>query len=125
MTFAADTLGAWEQAAEIEIETSRGAGTAVHKTTIWIVVADGQAYVRSVRGPAGRWYRELTANPDGAVHLAGQRVAVRALPAADAATVGRVSEVLQTKYGGRWAGPTAAMLRDEALPTTLRLEPLT
>ncbi|HEV7662479.1 MAG TPA: DUF2255 family protein [Chloroflexota bacterium] len=124
MTFAADTLSGWEQAPEIEIETSRGAGAAVHKTTIWIVVSGNQAYVRSVRGPAGRWYRELMANPFGAVHLAGKRVAVRAVPAADATTIRHVSEALDTKYRERWAGPTAAMLRDDVLPTTLRLEPV-
>lgn len=78
--------------------------------------------MRSVRGPAGRWYRELVANPRGAVHLAGKRVAVRAVPATDDATVERVSEAIDRKYRERWAGPTAAMLRPETLPTTMRLE---
>ena len=117
------TLALFDTTAEIDIETSRGDGAPVHRTTIWIVVADGVVYVRSVRGPAGRWYRELVANPHGAVHAGGTAVAVQAHPAADPATIARVSDALNQKYLARWPGPTAAMLRDDTLPTTLRLEP--
>jgi hypothetical protein len=125
VSFDADTLQAWAQAAEVEIETSRGTDAPVHRTVIWIVVDADQAYVRSVRGPRGRWYREIVANPHGAVHLGGRRVPVAARPANDPATVARVSELLSRKYQDRWPGPTAAMLRDEVLPTTLRLSPET
>jgi hypothetical protein len=116
-------LALLDKALEIEIETSRGDGAPVHRTTIWIVVDGPFAYVRSVRGPAGRWYRELSANPHGAVHADGQRVPVRAIPATDADTVTAVSAAFSRKYQSRWPGPTAAMLREETLPTTLRLEP--
>jgi hypothetical protein len=122
-TFDPDTLKDWEQTHQIEIETSRGDGAPVHRTTIWIVVDADTPYVRSVRGPAGRWYRELVANPTGAVHTARKSVAVLASPATDAETIARVSEAIERKYRERWPGPTAAMLRDETLPTTLRLEP--
>jgi hypothetical protein len=122
-TFDPDTLKNWEQTHQIEIETSRGDGAPVHRTTIWIVVDADTPYVRSVRGPAGRWYRELVANPTGAVHTARKSVAVLASPATDAETIARVSEAIERKYRERWPGPTAAMLRDETLPTTLRLEP--
>jgi hypothetical protein len=121
--FDSDTLKTWDQTPEIQIETSRGEGAPVHRTTIWIVVDGDQAYVRSVRGPAGRWYRELTANPIGAVPAAGTSVQIRATPATDSATVARVSDALNRKYRERWPGPTAAMLREDTLPTTLRLEP--
>jgi hypothetical protein len=116
-----ETLALWERTPEIEIETSRGNGAPLHRTVIWIVV-DGQvAYVRSVRGPAGRWYRELRANPHGAVHAANQRVAVDAQTVSDEPTIGRVSDLIRQKYEQRWAGPTASMVRDEVLGTTLRL----
>ena len=121
MSFDRQVLSLWQSTPEIEIETSRGAGAPVHRTVIWIVVDGEDVYVRSVRGSAGRWYRELVANPHGAVHANGQRVAVDMQPAADAATVGRVSDLLRQKYERRWPGPTAAMLREEVLPTTLRL----
>jgi hypothetical protein len=116
-------LALWDKTAEIEIETSRGDRAPVHRTTIWIVVDGTSAYVRSVRGPAGRWYRELSANPHGAVHVGGLRVLVHASPATDADTVTAVSAALTKKYESRWAGPTAAMLRPDTLQTTLRLEP--
>lgn len=123
MSFDQETLKAWDQTAEVQIETSRGAGAPVHRTVIWIVVDGDQAYVRSVRGPAGRWYREMRANPHGAVHVGDRRVAIEAQPAADEATITRVSELISHKYQQRWPGPTAGMLRGEVLPTTLRLVP--
>ena len=122
-TFDPAVLALWDKTAEIDIETSRGDGAPLHRTTIWIVVDGSAAYVRSVRGPAGRWYREMSANPHGAVHAGNQRVGVHATPATDPDTVARVSAALTTKYQARWAGPTAAMLREDTLPTTLRLEP--
>ena len=123
VSFDRGTLSLWDETPEIEIETSRGAGAPVHRTVIWIVVDGDAVYVRSVRGRSGRWYRELTANPRGAVHAGGRRVAVEAQPAADDATNARVGELLRRKYEQRWPGPTASMLRDEILSTTLRLTP--
>ena len=123
VNFDADTLKLWERTPEIEIETSRGGGAPVHRTVIWIVVDGNDVYVRSVRGPAGRWYRELSANPRGAVHAGGKRVAVQAHAASDPATVARVGELYRQKYEKRWPGPTASVLREEVLPTTLRLTP--
>jgi hypothetical protein len=59
------------------------------------------------------------------VHASGKRVAVEAEPAVDEATAARVSELFGQKYQRRWPGPTGAMLREETLPTTLRLRPAT
>jgi hypothetical protein len=123
VSFDPEILALWNDSAEIQIETSRGGEAPVHQTVIWIVVDGDAVFVRSVRGPAGRWFRELQANPHGAVIAGGQHVGVAAQPATDAATVARVSELLRAKYATRWPGPTDAMLRDEVLPTTLRLTP--
>jgi hypothetical protein len=125
VSFDPATLALWNDTAEIQIETRRDDAAPVHRTVIWIVVDAETAYVRSVRGPAGRWYRELQVNPHGAVHAGGRRVAVEAQPANDAATVARVSSLLRDKYAKRWPTPTASMLREEVLPTTLRLTPAT
>lgn len=123
VSFEPETLSTWNTTPEIDIETSRGENAPVHRTTIWIVIDGDVAYVRSVRGPAGRWYREMRANPHGAVHAEATRVAVAAEPVEDAATIERVSDLLRQKYERRWPGPTASMLREETLPTTLRLTP--
>jgi hypothetical protein len=121
VSFDAETLARWASTPEIEIETSRGDAARVHRTTIWIVTDGDTAYVRSVRGPQGRWYRELSANPTGAIHAGGHRTAVTAAAVSDSATIQRVSDLLRQKYEARWPGPTASMLREETLPTTMRL----
>jgi hypothetical protein len=121
VTFEAEFLRRVDAAEEVEIETRRGPAAA-GRTIIWIVVDGGQVYVRSVRGPSGKWYQRLRADPGGAIHVAGTRTTVRAVPVDDAAEIERVSAALRRKYA-RHHGPLASMLRPETLPTTLRLEP--
>ena len=121
MGFDAEFLRRLAAAEEVEIETRRATGTST-RTTIWIVVDGGRVYVRSVRGPSGKWYRRLRRDPEGALHVAGTRTPVRAVPVGGAAEVERVSAALRRKYA-RYEGPLASMLRPETLPTTLRLEP--
>jgi hypothetical protein len=123
MTFPRSVLDKWDSTAEIEIETSAGEGARVHRTTIWIVVDGDSAFVRSVRGPEGRWWRELSSHRVGAVHAGGERTPVVAAPATDPESIERVNQALKRKYERRWAGPTASMLQPNTLPTTLRLSP--
>ena len=56
--FDADTLDELRQLQEVAIRTEKHPGTAV---VIWVVVADDEVFVRSVRGSKGRWYRDLAA----------------------------------------------------------------
>jgi hypothetical protein len=86
-----------------------------------VVVDDNNVYVRSVRGSNGRWYQEATANPDVAIHMNGQRFAAHAVPVTDQAFIARVSNGYLRKYRGDPA--VNSMVREEILPTTLRLEP--
>jgi hypothetical protein len=120
--FDADVKNRLAQTQEIQIETRRpGADASAHRATIWVVVLGDDVFVRSFHGAAGRWYQEIKANPLAAVHVAGQRIPVRAVPVTDAATIARVSDAYRGKYGN---DPyLASMVRDEILPTTLRLEP--
>jgi hypothetical protein len=106
---------------EVEIETRPAEAAPAHRATIWVVVEEGAAYVRSYRGAAGRWYRELTANPVAVLHVDGESIEVRALPARDPVSVERVSAGYRRKYAGD--PDLASMLRGEILYTTLRLEP--
>ena len=122
-SFDPDTLQALDRADEVDIETSRGEGAAVHRVTIWIVVDGDNAYVRSVRGPSGRWYRELSANPKGALHVGGRRIPIEAEPVTDPESISRVTDALKRKYEQRWPGPLAGMLREEVVPTTMRVKP--
>ena len=120
--FDAETRNRLAQAQEIQLERQRsGAMVPGQRTTIWVVGVGDDLYIRSVRGPAGRWYQAITANPTATVHLDGQRIAVRAIPVTDDATIERVSEAYRRKYRNDPSMPT--MVCDDTLPTTLRVEP--
>ncbi len=106
----------------VEIETRSAKGTK-HSVPIWIVVIDGVPYVRSVRGPAGRWYRELLARGEGAVIAVGKRTAVRATHDSSAKAIEAVSDALRRKYS-RSGQSLRSMLRDDVLDTTVRLAPV-
>ncbi len=120
--FDAHTCKQLAQTQEIQIETQRpGANASTHRTTIWVVVLGDVVFVRSVRGSAGRWYQEITANPIATVHVNGQPILVRAVPVTDDATIARVSDTYRRKYRNDSSLPS--IVRDEILPTTLQLEP--
>jgi hypothetical protein len=120
MPFPPDVLAELAAAKEVEIETRRPDGPP-HRTIVWVVVDGEDVFVRSWRGASARWYREATANPRIVVHHADRRIEARVEPATDPASVARASAGYRRKYAGDPATP--AMVRDEALPTTLRLTP--
>lgn len=117
-----DTLAASE---EIDVETWPPEGREPRRTTIWVVVDGGDVFVRSIRGTRGRWYRDLRADPEGAIHLLdGGRTApipVRAVPAADPESVARVTRAFERKYRADPALRT--VVAAETFASTLRLEP--
>jgi hypothetical protein len=116
--FDADTLRTLHDLEEVAIRTEKHPANAV---VIWITVPDGQAFVRSVRGDKGRWYRDLAADPRATLEFAGQRLAVTAIPVVDPASIDHVSREYLRKYS---TSPFAqSVVRPEVLPTTLRLEP--
>jgi hypothetical protein len=106
---------------EVDVET-RSADGKLHSVIIWIVVVDRVPYVRSVRGPKGRWFRELMARKEGAIKVGGVRYPVRPKLVKDEATNELVSRAIRTKYKTSQAS-VIAMLRPEVLETTARLEP--
>jgi hypothetical protein len=107
-------------AKEVEMETRSPEGK-VHQVTIWVVVVEGAPYVRSVRGPRGRWYRELMARKEGALHVGSRRVAVHASRVRAPETIDEVSAAFWRKYAK--TASLFAMLRLVTLETTTRLEP--
>jgi hypothetical protein len=116
--FDADTLRELRDVQEVAIRTEKHPKNAV---VIWVVVADDEVFVRSVRGTRGRWYRDLAAGGPATLEFAGRRLAVQAIPESDPAAVDRASREYLRKYR---ASPYAqAMVKSEVLPTTLQLEP--
>ena len=119
MALTAEQLDQIASAGEVLIETRGGEKT--RQTIIWVVVDDGGVFVRSVRGQAGRWYRQALANPEVALIVGDNRYPFTASPAADADSVRRTSDGIRLKYGkGR---SVDAMVLPAVLDTTLRLIP--
>jgi hypothetical protein len=106
---------------EVRIETRRPGG-AVHSTIIWIVVDGDDVFVRSWKGAGARWFRETRDNPEVVVVAGDQRIPATAVPATDADSIGRCSEGFLAKY--RKSQSALAMVADEILDTTLRLDPV-
>jgi hypothetical protein len=116
--FDADILSELRDLREVAIQTEKHRKNAV---VIWVVVADDQLFVRSVRGTKGRWYRDLAAGGPATLEFSGRRLAVQAVPERDPGTIDRASREYLRKYQ---PSPYAqAMVKSEVLPTTLRLEP--
>jgi hypothetical protein len=113
--------GPLEEVREVDIETSRGPDAPVHRTIIWAVVADGDVYVRSLRGEQGRWFRELMANPDAVLHVQGEAIPVRAVRADDPESVERATDGFRSKYGK--SRSLDSMIREQIASTTVRLDP--
>jgi len=120
-TFPPAVLKSFDETKVVEIETRSEKGTK-HLIPIWIMVVDGVPYVRSVNGPAGRWYRELLARGEGAVVVGGKRIPVRATKDSSAKAIKAVSEALRKKYA-RSGQSLQSMLRPNVLDTTVRLDP--
>jgi hypothetical protein len=119
--FDASDLALLREEDEIEIETAAGEEGPRHRAIIWVVVDDGdRVLIRSYRGPGARWFREITARPEGLIHVRERVLPVRAVAADDADRVAACSEGLRRKYAGDPAMPR--MLRDH-LETTLELVP--
>jgi hypothetical protein len=121
--FAPDVLSALERTEEVQIEPRSPDGRSSQPVTIWVVVDGGDVYVRSARGPKGRWYQALLKHPRGVLHAGQREIPFHAVPVNDAATIARVNEAYRRKYEHKWPSETAGMLRDDVVPTTLRLEP--
>jgi hypothetical protein len=116
--FDADTLSDLHELKEVRIRTGKHPENAV---VIWVVVADGEVFVRSFRGAKGRWYRDLAAGGPATLEFAGRRLAVQAIPASDPAAIERTSREYLKKY--QPSSYAQAMVQADTLPTTLRLEP--
>jgi hypothetical protein len=118
-SFDAETLAALHNAKEVRIRTSRHKNRGV---VIWIVVADGASFVRSVQGPAGKWYTTAAADGQATLEVGDQRVPVHAARVEDPATIEAVSRAFLSKYATSPYAPS--IVRPDTLPTTLRLDPV-
>jgi hypothetical protein len=113
------TLASLRSTREVRIRTARHKSQGV---VIWIVVVEDAAFVRSVRGPAGKWFAAAADDGTAMLELDGRRIPVRVFPITDQATIEAVSQAFLTKYA---TSPYAqSIVAPGTLATTLRLDPM-
>jgi hypothetical protein len=118
-TFDAASLASLRSTKEVRIRTTRHKNRGV---VIWIVVADDGVFVRSVRGPRGKWFVAAAADGRATLVVGDRQFPVRVTPVADQATIEAVSREFLTKYA---TSPYAkSIVAPDTLPTTLRLDPM-
>ncbi len=112
-------LGLLDDTRQVRIRTR--AGEKEPETVIWIVVIDGEVFVRSVTGEDGHWYQRALADPRVEILVDGEEMHFIARPVERTAEISAVSNALRAKYPP--GGSLDSMVRTEVLGTTLRLEP--
>ena len=120
MSLTAEQLSAIDTTNEVDIHTSAGGKTIA--TIIWVVVADGDVYVRSVQAEDGLWYQRARANPSVALDVGGEVIDFEAVHINDEEVIEMVSNALKAKYNP--GGSLDRMVRDDVLRHTLRLDPV-
>jgi hypothetical protein len=120
MSFGEADLARLEAAEEVEIET-QAPDEPARRTVVWVVVDDGEVFIRTYKGPDSRWYRDALANPAVAIHVDGRRLPATAIPATDPDSIERTNSGFLHKYADDPAAK--AMVAPGLLETTLRLEP--
>jgi hypothetical protein len=104
---------------EIDARTPRRDGS-MSSRPIWVVVDDGDAYVRSYRGETGAWYRRARADGRMTIAVDGSETEVATEPVDDEEINRRVSDAFRAKYGAS-SSATQTMVNPEVSRTTLRL----
>ena len=120
MPLSPEQLGRIDDTQMVEIETR--SGERARRTIIWVVVEDGEVFVRSVRGRAGRWYQRAVADPNVALIVGAESYRFRAVLATDTESVERASNGFRRKY--RPGRSLDSMIDPGVLDTTLRLNPI-
>jgi len=108
-------------AEELAIAPRRSDGSLRRPLPIWVVRVGEDLYVRSWRGPNGRWFRAASASHDGHVSAGGIDRDV-ALLGADDEVNDAIDDAYRAKYG-RHSGYVEPMVAPAARATTLKLVP--
>jgi hypothetical protein len=114
--FAAQMIAA--EQGEVVVVTTHDAAGGAEETRLWVVDADGQAWLRAGTPRAG-WYQRLIASPDVEVVRGPTTIKARAVPVPDARD--RVNALMQEKYGT--ADSVIGMMVDRSGAIAIRLDP--
>ena len=120
MSFSTEDLALLDAAQEVEIET-QAPGKAAQRTVVWVVVDDGEAFVRTYKGAGSRWFRDVEANPAVAIHVGDKRLPASAIAATDPDSIERR---VPASFGStppiprprRWSAPRSWRPRSASSP---------
>ncbi|MGD2103157.1 MAG: nitroreductase/quinone reductase family protein [Acidimicrobiia bacterium] len=113
-----EAVRAIAESKEVLIETSDGGRRG--RTIIWTAPHEGEIYIRSYLGDRGVWYQRALANPEVTLSVGEVSVPLTAVPARDPDSIEAATQGFLDKYGP--SGSRDAMVADEVLHTTMRLE---
>jgi len=123
MAWASEELEKIAGADELHISTMRPDGSLRNPVTIWVVRANNDLYIRSVKGPEGKWFRHALERHQSRIDAGGVSKDV-AFEQADDSVKAAIDKAYQDKYhqyGDRIVGST---LTSQAKAATLKLIPL-
>jgi hypothetical protein len=109
---------------EIGILTRHADGNERRPVTVWVVRAGDDAYVRSLKGADGAWYRYASAAGGGALALYGTRTEVRFthVPVENRSAHEAIDKAFRAKYSRYGTVDLDPMLADRAVACTLRID---
>ena len=108
-------------APELALASLRRDDTRGHPVTIWVVRVGDDLYVRSWRGPNGRWFRDARASREGHIAAGGVERDVNLVDAPEDVN-DAIDDAYRGKYG-RYSSYVPPMLAPQARATTLKLIP--
>jgi hypothetical protein len=118
--FVGSIFTASELGGEVVTLTSFDAGGARFHTHLWIVDADGSAWLRAGQ-PGEGWLARIRSDPHVLVARNGVEGRYLAVPVSDPTTRDRIHALMREKYG--WADRYISMIRDGSKSVPVRLDP--
>jgi hypothetical protein len=117
-----DELQRIGEATEMQVASRRSDGSLRPFTTIWVVRAGDEFYVRSAYGTDNPWFRRAVTSGAGRIRAAGlERDVEFAAPASDVQPdIDAAYHAKYDRYGPQIVG---SVVGPHAAPGTLRLEP--
>ena len=118
----AEELQRIASAEELDIAPQRSDGSLRRPTTVWVVRAGDDLFVRSWRGSNGVWFRTARSSRAGRISAAGITKDVVFAEETDLGVNDRIDAAYRSKYG-RYHGYVEPMVTTSARATTLKLLP--
>jgi hypothetical protein len=122
--WSAQDLALLERTGEVRIAAARtGTDTSPHSrsTPIWIVVHDGEAYIRAYTGTSSRWFQAVAPRGAGALTVGSRTFDVQLEPA-DPGVADGIDAGYRVKYGD--SSYVRAMTTAGARAAALRVRPI-